>query len=60
MVRQEFFKFIFTIQSNLYIVGIQAYFHFKMENFAQIFVIKQNFDNNPWEMKFYFVIFLII
>ena len=37
-------KFIFIIQSNLYIWGIQAYFHLKMENFALISVMNQMGD----------------
>ena len=41
----------FTIQGNLYIWGIQSYFHLKMENFAEISVVKQNLYYNPWEMK---------
>ena len=54
----RFFKFIFAIQSNLYIWGIKAYFHLKMENFAQISVMKQNLNFNPWEMKTLFCDFL--
>ena len=48
----------FTIQGNLYIWGIQTYFHLKMENFAQISVMQQNLDYNPWEMKVLFRDFL--
>ena len=48
----------FTIQSNLYIWGIQSYFHLKMENFAQIFVMKQNLYHNLWKMKILFCDFL--
>ena len=47
----SFFKFIFAIQSNLYLSGIQAYFHQLMENFAEISVINQSFYYNRWEMK---------
>ena len=53
-----FLKFIFTIQSNLYIWGIQSYFHLKIENFSEISVMKQNLYYNPWEMKFLFCDFL--
>ena len=48
----------FTIQGNLYIWGIQSYYHLKMENLAQISVMKQNLYYNPWEMKFLFCDFL--
>ena len=48
----------FSIQGNLYIWGIQSYFHLKMENFAQISVMKQNLYYNPWEMKILFCDFL--
>ena len=48
----------FTIQGNLYIWGIQTYFHLIMENFAQISVMKQNLFYNPWEMKNLFCDFL--
>ena len=58
MENLEFQKFIFSIQSNLYIWGIQAYFHLKMENFAQISVMKQNLDYNPCEMENLFGDFL--
>ena len=46
----------FPIQSNLYIWGNPIIFPPKMENFAQISIMKQNLYYNPWEMKILFCV----